>query len=158
MKLKYDKLSLNTFSFKLIPKKTRNSDVKRITNRLVKGVCIKTDDGFKIQIETEVIKDSISREGQPDLLFLDFTEDSYELKGIISVFDRNPDKNGKYTRYVRTETKAKFFPGDPERYVPFCNGWVCKGYIVRIKGKLFFKFKECIAPKGFNVYIEDDDE
>jgi len=158
MKLKYDNLSLNTFSFKLIPKKVRKSDVKYITRKLIKGICIKTDNGFKIQIEAKAIKDSIIEKGQPDLLLLDFTEDSYELKGITSIFDRNPDKNGKYIRYVRNETKAKFFPGDPERYVPFCNNWVCKGYIVRIKGKLMFKFKECIAPKGFDVYTSEDDE
>ena len=76
----------------------------------------------------------------------------------MSIFDRNPDENGKYIRRIRNEVQAKFFPGNTERYVPFCNNWVCTGYIVRRNGKLMFDFNECIAPSGYDVFVPEEDE
>ena len=155
-KLRFDSLTLNQFSsFKLIPKKrtiTHESN-KKLTPKLVKGVCFKEGDDFKIQIDIKALKPDIIDKGHPDILMLDFTEESYDLKGVISVFDRKPDKKGKYCRYIRNETESKFFPGSSERYVPFCHNWICSGYIVRRNGKMMFEFNECISPKGYNTFI-----
>ena len=158
-KLRFDNLTLNQFtSFKLVPKKRKpniNAD-KKITLKLIKGVCFKEGEEFKIRINVKELKPNIIDKGQPDILILDFTEESYELKGITSVWDRNPDKNGKYIRYIRSETKAKFHPGSPERYVPFCNNWICSGYIIRRNGKLMFDFNECIKPQGYETFISEE--
>lgn len=160
-KLRFDNLSLAQFNtFKLIPKKTRKTDGnKKLTTKLVRGICFKDDDGtFKIQVDIKALKPDIIEKGQPDILVLEFTEESYELKGVFSIFSKNPDKHGKYTRYVRNESHSKFFPGDPERYVPFCPNWICSGYIVRHNGKMMFDFNECICPKGYNTFIPEEDE
>lgn len=159
-KLRFDNLTLSQFSsFSFASKKrTVNHNAnKRITNKLVKGVCFKDGDDFKIQVDIKALKPDIIDKGHPDILVLDFTEESYELKGVLSVFDRNPDKNGKYTRYIRNATNAKFMPGSPERYVPFCRNWVCNGYIVRRNGKMMFDFNECIAPNGYDIFISEDE-
>lgn len=160
-KLRFDNITLSQFSsFKLIPKKRtiRNDDNKKLTPKLVKGVCFKEGDDFKIQIDVKSLKPDIIDKGQPDLLVLDFTKESYDLKGVLSVFDRNPDKNGKYTRYIRNITNAKFMPGNPERYVPFCCNWVCSGYIVRRNSKMMFDFNECLHPQGYDTFISEEDE
>ena len=160
VKLRFDNLVMSQFnSFKLVPKKKviKTDSNKKLTPRLVKGICIKDGDDYKIQVNIKALKPDIIDKGQPDLLILPFTEDSYDLKGMTSVFERTPDKNGRYTRYIRNETDAKFHPGSPERYVPFCKNWVCSGYIVRCNGKLMFDFNECIAPNGYCVFKEEDE-
>ena len=160
-KLRFDNLTLSQFSsFKLIPKKrtiTRDCN-KKLTPKPIKGVCFKEGDDFKIKINVKALKPNIIDKGQPDLLVLDFTEESYNITGVISVFDRKPDKNGKYTRYIRNETNAKFHPGSIERYVPFCCNWICRGYIVRRNSKMMFDFNECIAPQGYDTFTPEEDE
>lgn len=161
MKLKFDSLTLSGFnSFKLIPKKRviKHDGNKRLTSKLVRGVCIIIDGEFKIQLDITALKPEIIDRGKPDILVLDFTEESYNIVGVSAVFDRVPDKNGMYVRYIRNETDAKFHPGDPNRYVPFCRNWVCSGHIIRRDGKLMFDFNECIVPKGYEIaQISDDD-
>jgi hypothetical protein len=158
-KLRFDNLTLGQFSsFNFASKKRTVNSNKKLTSKLVRGVCFKDNDDFKIQIDAKILKPDIIDKGHPDLLVLDFTEESYELKDVISVFDRKPDKNGRHTRYIRNATNAKFMPGSPERYVPFCHNWVCSGYIVRRNGKMMFDFNECIAPKGYDTFIPEEDE
>ena len=159
-KLRFDNITLSQFnSFKLISKKRSKNDCnKRLTSKLVRGVCFVEGDDFKIQVDAKALKPNIIDKVQPDLLILNFTEESYELKGVLSVFDKKPDKNGKYIRYIRNEVHARNFPGNKERYVPFCKNWVCSGYIVRRNGKMMFDFNECIAPQGYATFIPEEDE
>ena len=159
-KLRFDSLTLSQFNvFKPTPKKRTNGNSnKRLTSRLIRGVCFKDGDIFKIQIDAKTLKPDIIEKGQPDILVLDFTEESYDLKDVISVFDRNSDKNGRYVRRVRSISNAKFMPGDPNRYVPFCPNWICNGYLVRRNYKLMFEFNECIAPKGYDTFVPEEDE
>lgn len=159
-KLRFDNLTLQGFNqFKLIEKKrkpTTDTD-KRLTN-LIKGICVKEGDIYKIAVDVKELKPNIIDKGQPDLLVLEFTEESYNLKGVVSVFDRKPDEYGKYTRYIRNESQCKFFPGSKEKLVPFCKNWVCSGYIVKRNGKLLFDFHDCLNPRGYKSYINQDDD
>lgn len=161
VKLRFDKLSLVPFnSFKLIPKKRKvniNCD-KKVTNKLIKGICVIENNEYKIKLNVRELKPKIIDKNQPDILVIPFTEDSYDIKGQVSVFDRNPDKYGRYTRYIRDIVKAKFHPGDPERYVPFCKNRICDGYIIKKYGNLYFKFNECIAPEGYDTFISEETE
>ena len=157
VKLRFDNLTVSQFDFKFVSKKRKEGN-KKLTSKLIKGICFKEGDEFKIRLNVKALKPDIIDKGQPDLLVLDFTDESYNIVGVISVFDRNSDKNGKYTRYIRSETNAKFHPGSQERYVPFCNNWVCDGYIVKRNGKMMFDFNECIAPEGYDTYISNEDE
>ena len=49
-------------------------------------------------------------------------------------------------------------PGDPDRYVPFCNNWICTGHIIRRNGKMMFNFNECLHPKGYETFTPEEDE
>lgn len=161
VKLRFDNLSLSQFNtFKLVPKKRKQNinGNKRLTTTLVKGLCIKDNEEFKIQLNVKSLKPNIIESGQPDLLVLPFTEESYNLRGVVSVFDKNPDKDGRYVRYIRNESQCKFFPGSKEKLVPFCPNWVCNGYIVRKDNKLMFEFNECLSPNGYGVFISDNDD
>lgn len=159
-KLRFDNLSLKGFSsFKLVEKKRKpRTEANKVLTKLVRGTCIKEGNDYKISVDVRALKPNIIDKGQPDLLILDFTEESYEIKGVTSVFSREPDKHGKYTRYIRNEVHAKFHPGSPERYTPFCRNWVCSGYIVRRDGKLMFEFHECIAPVGYTTMEHDEQD
>ena len=139
-KLRFDNITMMGFnSFKLVPKKrTVNPNaVKKVTTKLIKDILDK---------------------GQPDILLLDFTDESYNLRGVVSVFSRERDDKGNYVRYIRNASQCKFFPGNKEKLVPFCDNWICSGYIVRKDGKLMFDFNECISPKGYDTFVPDEDD
>ena len=87
---------------------------------------------------------------------LPFTKRSYDLKGKTSIFTKTKNKYG-YTRYVRTEDKAKVFPGDSDKYVPFAPNWMVKGNIINDKGILKFDFVELLTIKGYTNMIHEDE-
>ena len=87
---------------------------------------------------------------------LPFTKKSYDLKGKTSIFTKTKGKYG-YTRYVRTEDKAKVFPGDSDKYVPFAPNWMVKGNIINDKGILKFDFIELLTIKGYNNMTHEDE-
>ena len=87
---------------------------------------------------------------------LPFTKRSYDLKGKTSIFSKTKGKYG-YTRHVRTEDKAKVFPGDSDKYVPFAPNWMIKGDIINDKGILKFDFVELLTIKGYTNMIHEDE-
>ena len=87
---------------------------------------------------------------------LPFTKRSYDLKGKTSIFTKTKGKYG-YTRHVRTEDKAKVFPGDSDKYVPFAPNWIVKGDIINDKGVLKFDFTELLTIKGYNNMTHEDE-
>lgn len=87
---------------------------------------------------------------------LPFTKRSYDLKGKTSIFSKTKGKYG-YTRHVRTEDKAKVFPGDSDKYVPFAPNWMVKGNIINDKGILKFDFVELLTIKGYTNMIQEDE-
>ena len=87
---------------------------------------------------------------------LPFTKRSYDLKGKTSIFSKTKGKYG-YTRHIRTEDKAKVFPGDSDKYVPFAPNWMVKGDIINDKGVLKFDFIELLTIKGYNNMTHEDE-
>ena len=87
---------------------------------------------------------------------LPFTKRSYDLKGKTSIFSKTKGKYG-YTRHVRTEDKAKVFPGDSDKYIPFAPNWMVKGNIINDKGILKFDFVELLTIKGYTNMIHEDE-
>ena len=87
---------------------------------------------------------------------LPFTKKSYDLKGKTSIFSKTKGKYG-YTRHVRTEDKAKVFPGDSDKYVPFAPNWMVKDNIINDKGILKFDFVELLTVKGYTNMIHEDE-
>ena len=87
---------------------------------------------------------------------LPFTKRSYDLKGKTSIFSKTKGKYG-YTRHIRTEDKAKVFPGDSDKYVPFAPNWMVKGNIINDKGILKFDFIELLTIKGYTNMIHEDE-
>lgn len=133
--------------------KTRSNSGVKLTGKSKRGVVFQDEDGtYKVSISMK------NDPNYPDLLVIPFTERSYNIVGRTTVFTREVDKHGKRTRYIRSEANAKFIPGDPNRYIPFAHNWVVKGHIARENGILKFDFDDIITIKGYDVFINDEDE
>lgn len=137
-----------------IPKKqkTISKNTVKIEAKNKKGVVFIDKDGeYKVSLFTE---DGIHNSNAS---IVPFTEKSYELKGKTSIFNRTTDKDGRYIRYIRSEEKSKFFPGNPDIFVPFAPNWIVKGNLVREGLILKFDFISLINIKGYNMIVHDED-
>lgn len=114
-----------------------------------RGYVILEDEEYKVLLTNE--SNSIYNHK-----ILPFTKRSYDLKGKTSIFSKTKGKYG-YTRHVRTEDKAKVFPGDSDKYVPFAPNWMVKGNIINDKGILKFDFIELLTVKGYTNMIHEDE-
>ena len=114
-----------------------------------RGYVILEDEEYKVLLANESY-DIHNRK------ILPFTKKSYDLKGKTSIFSKTKGKYG-YTRHVRTEDKAKVFPGDSDKYVPFAPNWMVKGNIINDKGVLKFDFIELLTVKGYTNMIHEDE-
>lgn len=138
-----------------IPKKqkTISKNTVKIEAKNKKGVVFIDEDGkYKVSLSME--NDNCN----PSLLIVPFTEKSYDLRGKTNIFNKIPDKEGRYIRHIRTEEKSKFFPGNPDVFVPFAPNWIVKGNLVREGLILKFDFISLVNIKGYNIMIHDDDE
>lgn len=138
-----------------VPKKSKiiSKNTIKIEAKNKKGVVFIDEDGeYKVSLSME------NDDYNPSLLIVPFTEKSYELKGKINIFSRTTDKDGRYIRYIRSEEKARFFPGNPDIFVPFAPNWIVKGNLVREGLILKFDFISLVNIKGYNMIIHDDDE
>ena len=133
-----------------IPKsKTISKPFVKIEAKNKRGYVILEDEEYKVSLINE-------SDGIYNRKILPFTKRSYDLKGKTSIFSKTKGKYG-YTRHVRTEDKAKVFPGDSDKYVPFAPNWMVKGDIINDKGVLKFDFIELLTIKGYTNMIHEDE-
>ena len=133
-----------------VPKsKTISKPSVKIEAKNKKGYVILENEEYKVSLINE-------SDGIHNHTILPFTKKSYDLKGKTSIFTKTKGKYG-YTRYVRTEDKAKVFPGDSDIYVPFAPNWIVKGDIINDKGVLKFDFIELLTIKGYNNMTHEDE-
>ena len=133
-----------------VPKsKTISKPSVKIEAKNKKGYVILENEEYKVSLINE-------SDGIHNHTILPFTKKSYDLKGKTSIFTKTKGKYG-YTRYVRTEDKAKVFPGDSDIYVPFAPNWIVKGDIINDKGVLKFDFIELLTIKGYTNMIKEDE-
>ena len=137
-------LKISVPKSKTIPKPSVKIEAKN-----KRGYVILEDEEYKVLLINE--SDCIYNHK-----ILPFTKRSYDLKGKTSIFSKTKGKYG-YTRHVRTEDKAKVFPGDSDKYVPFAPNWMVKGNIINDKGILKFDFVELLTIKGYTNMIHEDE-
>ena len=137
-------LKISVPKSKIIPKPSIKIEAKN-----KRGYVILEDGEYKVSLINE-------SDGIHNHTILPFTKKSYDLKGKTSIFTKTKGKYG-YTRYVRTEDKAKVFPGDSDIYVPFAPNWIVKGDIINDKGVLKFDFIELLTIKGYNNMTHEDE-
>ena len=137
-------LKISVPKSKTIPKPSVKIEAKN-----KKGYVILENEEYKVSLINE-------SDGINNHTILPFTKKSYDLKGKTSIFTKIKGKYG-YTRYVRTEDKAKVFPGDSDIYVPFAPNWIVKGDIINDKGILKFDFIELLTIKGYNNMTHEDE-
>ena len=134
-----------------VPKKSKTISKPsiKIEAKNKKGYVILEDEEYKVSLINE-------SDGIHNRTILPFTKRSYDLKGKLSIFSKTKGKYG-YIRHIRTEDKAKAFPGDPDKYVPFAPNWIVKGNIINDKGVLKFDFIELLTIKGYTNMIHEDE-
>lgn len=113
---------------------------------------------FVVRVSAFEVQRNIEKSSLPAQLVLPLTDKSFELKGREKVFSHTKEEHG-YVCYLRTKERANLFPGIPEQYTTVAPNWMCSGYVVRIKGKLYFDLGEAIAPENTivgQVHFDED--
>lgn len=126
-------------------KKKRNvSTENNVISRVCRAIVIKDDEGFKAKI-------SVNNEEDSDILLIPFTTESYNIKGKEVIFSKKRVDNGGFVCLIRDKALSKLY-NDVEHYIPFRENIVITGDIVRIDGKMYFRYKEFIS---FSPFVED---
>lgn len=120
------KVPTTGFTFKpVVPKPKRISDSHKPLTRILYCVAVETEEGWKAHINTKGV------EGYQNVTILDFTEKSFELKGVNIVFRK---ENGKIIQCIRSDMDAMISPGNRVTYCTLCNNCVYSGHIVKVDG------------------------
>lgn len=126
-------------------KKKRNvSTESNVISRVCRAVVIKDDEGFKAKIV-------VDNEENSDILLIPFTTESYNIKGKEIIFSKERIDDGRFRCIIRDKASAILY-NDVEHYIPFRENIVVTGNIVRINGKMYFRYKEFIS---FSPFVED---
>lgn len=134
-------MNILKFALKPVPKKRETTGITK-KGKITTGVCFKDiDDIFKIHVTIDGSSDRV----------LEFTPKSYDLKDKTYVFQKKPNKDGKYVCRVRSENSAKYAPGNPDVYTPFCQNWVYKGYVCTINDKTMFDVTDIVCVNGHEL-------
>lgn len=149
------KLRLPSLVLSIKPAKTvkpRSAIKAKILTRLTYAVAYKDENGeWLARVNTKGI------EGYKDKVCCKFTDESHELSDKPIVFYKNPDKNGRYTKVIRTIADAKFYPGSPVTYTPFCENHVYSGHLVKKDNCYKFDVSEYIGTfKQYNTLLDCD--
>lgn len=132
------------FTFKpVVPKPKRNVNSHKPLTRILYCIAKETEEGWKAHINTKGL------EGYQDVTILDFTERSFELKGVNIVFRK---EKGITIQCIRTDMEAMAAPGNRVTYCTLCNNCIYSGHIVNINGVLQFDMS---VYKGTRRQCED---
>lgn len=134
------------FTFKPVktPRKKVSTGIKRIS-KMTTGLVIIEHGDYKVRIFSN---DYSTSSGD---LVLEFTPDSYELKGRETIFTKVISEEIKVTRIIRTQLHSLSFPGSNEKYVPFAPNWIVKGHIVEKDNKKYFEFSDIVTINGYDM-------
>lgn len=122
------------------PKKRVETTYKKVT-KLIKGIVFIDGDGkYKVH----------NVEGEDKNLVLEFTPESYNLKGRESIFTKCSKNFQKRTRIIRSKDHANVYPGSTEIYVPFAPNWEINGYVVKNGVNMMFEFNDIITVHGYD--------
>lgn len=125
-------IKLSNLAFKPINKKPKVTNNK-IANKKLYCVCIETKPNvFKAYVNIP------SNLEFPDTVAIDFSKDSYNLKGKEKVFTVEKDSKGRSICIIRNKLDATNFPGLPSQYTPFKHKFVYSGYVIKINDKHYF--------------------
>lgn len=141
------KFNLN-LKLAVVPKEKKTN--VRVSNKIVYGTVIKKDGVYKVSIDKD--KNGVKTEE-----ILDFTPDSFDVTGKTNVFLRTKDEHGNNVRIIRSEWDAKFHPGTSDKYIPFVENWIVKGYIVKNGIVRLFDFKDLVGIDGYTMMPHDEE-
>lgn len=147
-----------TFKFKPVNKSynRKKEVIERKIGGKVQGYIFLENGEYKVHVD--VPKDTDEYEELKPQLVLNFTPESYDLKGHMKVFTKCKLPSDKWICYCRTKEHATIFTGDINTLVPFCHNWICTGWIVKYKSQLMFKFKHIISIRGYNMWCGEEDD
>lgn len=125
-------------------KRNVNSIEGTVISRMCRAIVIKDDGGFKAKI-------SLGNDDDSDVLLIPFTTESYNIKNKEVIFSKERIDNGRYRCIIREKHKASI-NNDTEHYIPFRENIVITGNVLRIDGKMYFRYKQFVS---FSPLAED---
>lgn len=140
------KTLIHTFKIKPITKKRVSKIYTRIS-KICLGVCVNVDGVLKCKIELP--KGELDN---TEFLVLDFTPNSFSLKGKRVIFLDKKDKTNHWVKIHRDKLQQLLSPEHSPHKVSVVENEVCSGYIVRKEGIMYFDMKDT---HGRGNYIDD---
>ena len=168
MKLDSNKFKLTLKVINDKPKRDRTTQPKEVPpkklTKLVNGKVIKQNYEYFVTVSYLEYKehmiantDASEISDKSENVTIPLTKESYDIKGVRVIFAK--DSN---IRIIRNETQLIFGNYDPNKYIPFKDNNIVRGWIVKINGVLQFKFRNVIFPNssGYNTTNNrmDDEE
>lgn len=133
---------IHTFGLKCANKrKPRNIKISRLCTAIV----IKEDNKWFCNViyyeddELKTIKVPLSK-------------NSLELKGKTHIFTSHPDSVGRYVCLIRSEFKAKLYPGSNIQYSVVKHGCVIVGKIISTDDDMVFEYEALVSTTENTLY------
>lgn len=115
--------------------KPAKSNKPKIIKRDVVGIVVCDNDKYFVNYDVTTI------EGFEDYKkILDITEESYNTRGKVNVWMKNPKGKG-YLRIIRLKEEAMVFP--VANAIPFRRDWCVRGNVIHQNNNLYFDIKDC---------------
>lgn len=132
------------FKLSLIKHKRRN---KQIITRNITGTIIEDEGNYFVKCKLKDIENF-----ENGIRVLPITEDSYSCLDKTNYWYKDP-KTNKWIHFIRFEDESKVF-NKPKCYLSFRPGYIAKGNIVDVNGKLHFRILDCIHSLEYETELD----
>lgn len=120
------------------------------------AVVFKDEDKLKARLITSPVEDN---DWFTEFHVIDFTEESFNLRGKTHVFLKERDKYGHRVCVIRNGYKKVYLsPGLDTQYDTLYEGLLVKGHIIKKNGKHYFNYEQLVAYTEYGVHIDGTDK
>lgn len=116
------------------------------------AVVIKDEDKLKARLVTSPVEDN---DWFNEFLVIDFTPESFSLKGKTHVFLKERNKYGKKVCVIRDNYLIReLYYGLDTQYDALHEGLLVRGHIIKKNGKHYFNYESLVAFTEYGAHID----
>ena len=124
--------------------------------KLCLAVVFKDEDKLKARLVTSPVEDN---NWFTEFRVIDFTEESFNIRGKTHVFLKEKDKYGHRVCVIRRRYNEIYLsPGLDTQYDAILEGLLVKGHIIKKNGKHYFNYEQLVAYTEYCAHIDETDK